>query len=67
MTTIEVPGGLPAAPGSFVAVDIAGESKAYPAWQQPVRAYFRRAGAEWMLVGLDRLPHRDRSDKTPVG
>ncbi len=64
---IQAPDGLPAAPGSFIAVDIAGESKTYPSWQQPVRAYFRRTGTDWTLVGLDRLPHRDRSDKTPVG
>ena len=59
-TTIEAPGGLPAAPDSFVAVDIAGDSKVYPAWQKPIRTYFRRAGADWRLIGLERLP-----DKTP--
>jgi hypothetical protein len=56
--TLQPAGGLPAAPGSFVAVDIAAESAAHPAWKQPVRAYFRRGAEGWKLVGLERLPER---------
>jgi hypothetical protein len=55
-TTIEAPRGLPTAPGEFVAVDISVETEAHPAWRRPVRSYFRRAGANWALVGLERLP-----------
>ena len=53
-TTIAAPGGLPSS--GFVAVDIAADSAAHPQWKQPVRAYFRRDGGSWKLVGLDRLP-----------
>ena len=53
-TTIAAPSGLPST--GFVAVDIAAESAAYPQWKQPVRAYFRRDGGSWKLVGLDRVP-----------
>jgi len=59
-TTIPAPGGLPS--GGFVAVDIAADSAEYPAWKQPVRAYFRQDGGGWKLVGLDRLP-----DQLPAG
>jgi hypothetical protein len=62
-TMIEAPSGLPAASGSFVAVDIAVDSTAYPTWRQPVRTYFRRDGASWKLVGLERLPERPSSDR----
>ena len=55
-TTLKAPGGLPATPGSFIAVDIAVDSAAYPAWKQPVRTYFRRSGDSWKLVGLERQP-----------
>ena len=61
-TTIEAPSGLPTAPGSFVAVDIAADSDGYPTWKQPVRAFFRQDGGSWKLVGLERMP-----DKTPAG
>jgi hypothetical protein len=52
-TTIAAPSGLPS---GFVAVDIAADSDAYPAWKQPVRAFFRQDGGNWKLVGLVRLP-----------
>jgi hypothetical protein len=57
-TTIEAPAGLPTAAGSFVAVDIAADIEAYPTWKQPVRAYFRRDGGSWKLVGLERQPEQ---------
>ena len=50
--------GLPTASGSFVAVDIAADIEAYPTWKQPVRAYFRRDGGSWKLVGLERQPEK---------
>ena len=61
-TTVETPSGLPTAPGSFVAVDIAADSDGYPTWKQPVRAFFRQDGGSWKLVGLERMP-----DKAPAG
>jgi hypothetical protein len=53
-TTIAAPGNLPSS--GFIAVDIAADAEGYPTWKQPVRAYFRRDGGGWKLVGLDRLP-----------
>jgi hypothetical protein len=55
-TTVQAPSGLPAASGSFVAVDIAADSAGHPAWKVPVRTYFRRGGDGWKLVGLERQP-----------
>ena len=57
-TTIDVPSGLPGAAGAIVAADLSAESDAHPAWQRPVRAYFRRANERWTLVGLERLPEK---------
>ena len=54
--TMTAPGALPATAGAFVEIDISAESDAYPAWQQPVRTWFRRIAAGWKLVGLERLP-----------
>jgi hypothetical protein len=55
-TTIAPPPGLAAS--GFVAVDIAADIDGYPTWKQPVRAYFRRDGGNWKLVGLDRMPDK---------
>jgi hypothetical protein len=55
-TTIAAPADLPA--GGFVAVDIAADNAAYPTWKQPVRAFFRRDGGSWKLVGLERMPDK---------
>jgi len=65
-TTIDAPRSLPAASGTFVAVDIAVDIDAYPSWRRPVRAYFRRSGEQWTLVGLERLPEKlaDAPDTT---
>ena len=52
--TIPAPDGLPSS--GFVAVDIAADSESFPSWKQPVRAFFRRDGGAWKLVGLERLP-----------
>lgn len=50
------PSGLPAAEGSFVRVDIKAAGGAHPSWASPVRAFFRRLGSGWKLVGFERLP-----------
>ena len=50
------PANLPTAPGAFIGIDIAVESDAHPACQRPIRTHFRKDGAGWTLVGLERLP-----------
>jgi len=57
-TTLEAPAGLPTAPGTFVTADVSIDSQAYPTWKQPVKITFRRDGATWKLVGLERLPEK---------
>ena len=52
-TTIAPPSGLPTS--GYVAVDIAADSDAYPAWKNPVRAYFRQDGGSSKLVGFERM------------
>ena len=62
--SIDAPSGLPTSPGSFVAVDIAADHQAHPVWKQPVRAFFRRDGAVWKLVGFERQPDKP-AEATP--
>jgi hypothetical protein len=53
----QAPAGVSSA--TFVRVAISGSGGGAPAtWGQPVHAYFKRNGAGWKLVGLERLPHR---------
>jgi hypothetical protein len=52
----KVPSGLPAAEGSFVRVDIQATGAPHASWARPVRAFFRRIGTGWKLVGFERLP-----------
>ena len=42
------------APAEYIGVDICTIHPDFPAWQQPVRAYFRSDGEKWVAVGLDR-------------
>jgi hypothetical protein len=53
-TTMAAPGSLPAAAGAFVEVALSATGGAHPAWQQPLRAHFRRTAGGWKLVGLER-------------
>jgi hypothetical protein len=62
-TTIDAPSGAPTAPGRFLVVDIAAVSDGHPAWNRPVRTVFRRNGAAWKLVGLERLPESLPTDR----
>jgi hypothetical protein len=55
-TSLGIPPGLPTAAGSFVAVDLTADAAAHPVWKQPVRAFFRRDGGTWKLVGFERMP-----------
>jgi hypothetical protein len=54
------PSGLTAEEGAFVRVDIAATAPAHASWATPVRAFFRRIGPEWKLVGFERLPDAER-------
>ena len=55
-TSMTAPRDLPAAPGTFIQVDLSAESAANASWREPVHVYFRRAASGWTLVGLERLP-----------
>ena len=59
-TSLDAPAGLPTAAGSYVQVEIAVDAQAHPAWKEPVRTWFRREGAGWKLVGLERMPDKPR-------
>jgi hypothetical protein len=39
----------------YIGADIAALHDQHPAWQRPVRTYFRRGENGWTLVGLERL------------
>jgi len=54
------PSGLPTADGSFVRADIKALDAANPSWAAPVRAFFRRTGPGWKLVGFERLAETAR-------
>ena len=53
---VQAPAGLPSAAGSFIRIQIAAWQPSIPSWAVPVDVYFRRDGAGWVLVGVDRLP-----------
>ena len=55
-TVIDAPRNLPTAPGTFIAVDVSADIASYPTWRRPIRAWFRRSGEGWTLVGLERQP-----------
>lgn len=55
-TQASAPSGLPTATGSFVRVDIKAVNPPDPSWTVPVRAFFKRTGSGWTLVGFERLP-----------
>jgi hypothetical protein len=62
--TMQAPAGLPTTPGSFVAIEISADDSAHPTWGTPIRTHFRRDGATWKLVGLERLPDGPRTNPT---
>ncbi len=57
-TTLAPPSDLPAATGTFIAIDISAAHSAHPSWAQPIRTVFSRTPTGWKLVGLERLPGR---------
>ena len=64
---MQAPAGVPTAPGSFVAIEIAADDSAHPTWKTPIRTHFRREGAMWKLVGLERLPVNLPAGPTTAG
>ena len=60
-TRLAAPGPLPSEAGAFVKIEVSAvESGAgqvpHPSWLRPLDLYFRRTGAGWKLVGLERFP-----------
>ena len=53
-TTTRAPQGLENS--QYIAATIKSLHPDHPAWAQPLRAYFRREGAGWKTVGLERQP-----------
>jgi hypothetical protein len=55
----DAPSALPTATDAYVKVSVAADDSSNAAWTRPVHWYFKRTGAAWKLVGLDReLPNR---------
>lgn len=55
-TRAQAPEALLATRPDYLAARVSAFKADRPAWQQPVQLYFRRSGAEWTLVGLERRP-----------
>ncbi len=53
---IQAPADLLAPRPEYVAARLRAHHPDFPAWSQPLLAYFRRSGDGWMLVGLERNP-----------
>ena len=53
---LQSPAALPSGVDAFVKISIRGLQPVHPAWARPIDVYFRRTGAGWRLVCLDRLP-----------
>ena len=53
---LQCPAALPTGADAFVKISVRARQPAHPAWAVPVDVFFRRTGAAWRLVGLDRLP-----------
>jgi hypothetical protein len=50
------PASLPAGANAFVRVSLRAVQPEHAAWALPVDVYFRRTGAGWTLVGVERMP-----------
>ena len=44
---------------------MAPNSDGHAAWKKPVRAFFRRDGAAWKLVGFERMPDKPAAAAAP--
>ena len=52
----QAPAALLASQPDYISVRVSVIKAERPEWAQPVQIYFRRSGAGWMLVGLERQP-----------
>jgi hypothetical protein len=59
----DMPPSLATGDSAFVRAEIATIHDRYPEWVQPVRVTFRREGAGWKTVGLERLATEDRGPR----
>jgi len=59
MPRIEPPVALPAAPGSFIRVDVRSINAAHLSWTDPVHLYFRWSNEGWKLTGLYRTSNTE--------
>jgi hypothetical protein len=53
---VQAPEELLASRPAHLAVRLRAHHPDYPAWSQPLMAYFRRSADSWSLVGLERNP-----------
>ena len=53
--TVQAPSETTVGEGGYLKVAVAARDSHHPGWS-PVDVYFRRSGAAWTLVGLERLP-----------
>ncbi len=53
---LQAPAGLPQGEGVYVKASVSAVDGPHRSWATPVDVYFRRAGGQWQLVGVDRLP-----------
>jgi hypothetical protein len=51
---LQAPSDLPRSDDTFIKVSVTVVEPEHPAWTQPVHVYFRRTGAAWKLVGVER-------------
>jgi hypothetical protein len=52
---LPAPSGLPSGDGTFIKISVSGVDPEYSSWARPVDVYFKRTGASWKLVGLERM------------
>jgi hypothetical protein len=55
-STAMTPPALPTEAGAFVQVNLRAVDGPHASWREPLRTWFRRDAAGWVLVGLERLP-----------
>jgi hypothetical protein len=53
---VQAPADLLAPRPQYISARLRAHHSDFPAWSQPLMAYFRRSGSAWTLVGLERNP-----------
>ena len=54
---LQAPDELPQGEGAYVKASVSAVDGPHRSWATPVDVYFRRAGGQWQLVGVERLPN----------